>query len=146
MSSTASLWPSFGPIPNLKTPKIILQEQADHLVAISNHLINAEIVTTPHSTSLNKISHIMKITASLVENYTAVIVMIDHEAIKVYPVTVTSRIKAMPVAIQAANEEEYIMLLQKVFEERETIETIQSLLSQSKAIEAYARQNKTVGR
>ena len=144
--STVNLWPSFGQIPLVKTPKIILQEQADHLAVISNNFLNAEIVTTPHTSSFNKISHVLKVTAALVENYSTVIVMIDHDAIKVYPVTVTSRIKAMPVAYQAANEEESISLLQKVFEERETLDTIQSLLSQSKAIEAYSKQNKNSNR
>ena len=144
--STANLWPSFGQIPIIKTPKIILQEQADHLAVISNNFLNAEIVTTPHISTLNKVSHVLKVTASAVENYSTIVVMIDHDAIKIYPVTVTSRIKAMPVAYQAANEEEYLSLLQKVFEEKETIETIQSLLSQSKAIEMYSRQNKTSSR
>jgi len=144
--STANLWPSFGQIPIIKTPKIILQEQADHLAVISNNFLSAEIVTTPHISSLNKVSHVLKVTASSVENYSTIVVMIDHDAIKIYPVTVTSRIKAMPVAYQAANEEEYLSLLQKVFEEKETIETIQSLLSQSKAIEMYSRQNKTSSR
>ncbi len=144
--STANLWPSFGQIPIIKTPKIILQEQADHLAVISNNFLSAEIVTTPHISTLNKVSHVLKVTASSVENYSTIVVMIDHDAIKIYPVTVTSRIKAMPVAYQAANEEEYLSLLQKVFEEKETIETIQSLLSQSKAIEMYSRQNKTSSR
>ena len=144
--STANLWPSFGQIPFVKTPKIILQEQADHLAVISNNFLSVEIVTTPHISNLNKISHVLKVTASMVENYSTIVVMIDHDAIKIYPVTVTSRIKAMPVAYQAANEEEYLSLLQKVFEEKETIETIQSLLSQSKAIESYTRQNKSSSR
>ena len=135
-----------GKIPIIKTPKIILQEQADHLAVISNNFLSAEIVTTPHISTLNKVSHVLKVTASSVENYSTIVVMIDHDAIKIYPVTVTSRIKAMPVAYQAANEEEYLSLLQKVFEEKETIETIQSLLSQSKAIEMYSRQNKTSSR
>ncbi len=144
--STANLWPSFGQIPVVKTPKIILQEQADHLAVVSNNFLSAEIVTTPHASSFNKISHSLKVTASLVENFSTVVVMIDHDAIKIYPVTVTSRIKAMPVAYQATNEEEYMSLLQKIFEERETVETIQSLLSQSKAIESYSKQNKTSNR
>ena len=144
--STANLWPSFGQIPVMKTPKIVLQEQADHLAVVSNNFLSAEIVTTPHTSSINKVSHILKVTATLVENYSTIIVMVDHDAIKIYPVTVTSRIKAMPVAYQATNEEEYLALLQKVFEEKETIETIQSLLSQSKAIESYSRQNKSSGR
>ena len=144
--NNANLWPSFGQIPSVKTPKIILQEQADHLAVISNNFLSAEVVTTPHISNLNKISHVLKVTASMVENYSTIVVMIDHDAIKIYPVTVTSRIKAMPVAYQATNEEEYLTLLQKVFEEKETIETIQSLLSQSKAIESYTRQNKTSSR
>jgi len=109
---------------------------------ISNNFLNAEIITTQHSSSVHKISHVLKITAPLVENYSTVVVMIDHDSIKVYPVTVTSRIKAMPVSYPAANEEEYINLLKKIFEEKETVETIQSLLSQSKSIETYTKQNK----
>ena len=134
----ASLWPSFGEIPIIKTPKIILQEQAVHLEKVTNGYINTEIITAAHPTLLNKISHILKITAPKVEGYSTIVVQVDHDMIKIYPITVTSRIKAMPVAYNASNEEELLLLLTKVFEEKETIDTVQSLLTQSKSNESYS--------
>ena len=134
MSST-SLWPSFGEIKLIKTPKIILKEQAHILESITSGYIKTEIQTAPHSNLLNKVSHVMKITAPSVENFSTAIVQVDHDIIKLYPLTVTSRIKAMPVAYTAIDESEYLILLKKIFEEKETIETIQSLLAQSKSNE-----------
>ena len=134
MSST-SLWPSFGEIKLIKTPKIILKEQAHILQSITSGYIKTEIQTAPHSNLLNKVSHVMKITAPSVENFSTAIVQVDHDIIKLYPLTVTSRIKAMPVAYTAIDESEYLILLKKIFEEKETIETIQSLLAQSKSNE-----------
>ena len=137
--NTASLWPSFGEIPIIKTPKIILQEQAVHLEKVTNGYINTEIITSAHPTLLNKISHVLKITAPKVEGYSTIVVQLDHDMIKIYPITVTSRIKAMPIAYTATNEEELLSLLQKVFEEKETIDTVQSLLTQSKSNESYSK-------
>lgn len=137
--SIASLWPSFGEIPIIKTPKIILQEQAVHLEKVTYGYINTEIITSAHPTLLNKISHILKITAPKVEGYSTIVVQMDHDMIKIYPITVTSRIKSMPIAYNASNEEELILLLTKVFEEKETIDTVQSLLTQSKSNESYSK-------
>ena len=137
--SIASLWPSFGEIPIIKTPKIILQEQAVHLEKVTYGYINTEIITSAHPTLLNKISHILKITAPKVEGYSTIVVQMDHDMIKIYPITVTSRIKAMPIAYNASNEEELLLLLTKVFEEKETFDTLQSLLTQSKSNESYSK-------
>ena len=137
--SIASLWPSFGEIPIIKTPKIILKEQAVHLEKVTYGYINTEIITSAHPTLLNKISHILKITAPKVEGYSTIVVQMDHDMIKIYPITVTSRIKAMPIAYNASNEEELLLLLTKVFEEKETFDTLQSLLTQSKSNESYSK-------
>ncbi len=135
--STQSLWPSFGETPSQMTPKILLQQQAKLLETITNSYISAEVITSKHPTLLNKVSHILKITAPKVENYSTIIVEVDHDLIKLYPLTVVSRIKAMPVTYNATNESEFLVMLNKVFEERETIDTIQSLLIQSKSNESY---------
>ena len=131
--SISSLWPSFGEIPVIKTPKVILKEQASYLENVTSGFIVTEIVTSLHPTQINKVSHSIKITAPKVEDFSTVVVQIDHDLIKLYPLTVISRIKAMPVSYTAANEEEFLDLLKKVFEEKETIDTIQSLLIQSKS-------------
>ena len=133
--STTSLWPSFGEIQVIKTPKIILKEQASFLESVTNGYINTEILTTPHPTLLNKVSHVLKITAPIVEGYSTAIVQVDHDIIKLYPLTVTSRIKAMPVAYTATTEEDFLVLLKKIFDEKETLETVHSLLAQSKSNE-----------
>ena len=133
--SISSLWPSFGEIPVIKTPKVILKEQASYLENVTSGFIITEVVTAAHPTLLNKVSHSLRITAPKVENYTTIIVEVDHDMIKLYPLTVISRIKAMPVSYTAANEEEFLDLLKKVFEEKETIDTVQSLLIQSKSNE-----------
>ncbi len=133
--SISSLWPSFGNIPAIKTPKVILKEQASYLESVTSGFIITEIITAAHPTLSNKVTHSIKITAPKVENYTTIIVEVDHDMIKLYPLTVISKIKAMPVSYTAANEDELLDLLKKVFEEKETIDTIQSLLIQSKSNE-----------
>jgi len=133
--SISSLWPSFGEIPVIKTPKVILKEQASYLENVTSGFIITEVVTAAHPTLLNKVSHSLRITAPKVENFTTIIVEVDHDMIKLYPLTVISRIKAMPVSYTATNQEEFLDLLKKVFEEKETIDTVQSLLIQSKSNE-----------
>lgn len=131
--SSVSLWPSFGEIQIIKTPKIILKEQASFLESVTSGYINTEIITAPHPTLLNKVSHTLRIIAPIVEDYNTAVVQVDHDVIKLYPLTVTSRIKAMPVTYTATNEEEFYGLLKRVFEEKETLDTVQSLLAQSKS-------------
>ena len=135
--STESLWPSFGETPVVKTPKIILQEQARYLEKITNGYIKAEVITSKHPTLLNKVSHLLKIIAPHVEDYSTIIVEVDHDVIKLFPLSVVSRIKPMPVTFNALNDAEFFSMLVKVFEEKETIDTIQSLLIQSKSNESY---------
>ncbi|MFP5042577.1 hypothetical protein [Parasediminibacterium sp. JCM 36343] len=140
MSST-NLWPSFSNIAVTKTPKIILQEQGVFLEKACTPFLITEIITTPHNHNINnnKVSHALKITAPLVENYTAIVIVVEHDPIKIYPTTVASRIRLMPVAYNASNEEELVALLKKIFEEKETVETIQSLLSQGKAAQMFGK-------
>lgn len=133
--NNTSLWPSFGEIQVLKTPKIILKEQAAFLESVTSGYIITEVLTAPLSTILHKVSHVLKIIAPIVEGYSAAIVQVDHDMIKLYPLTVTSRIKAMPVAYAAVNEDEFLALLKKIFEEKETLDTVHSLLAQSKSNE-----------
>jgi len=133
-----SLWPSFGDVPAIKTPKIILQEQAAFLEKESNKYIISEVITTIGLNSSNKLTHVLRITAPKIENYTAAIVQLDHDSIKLYPTTLISRIKPMPVTYTINNEQELLDMLKKVFEEKETLETIKSLFAQTKAIEAFA--------
>ena len=133
--SKISLWPSFGEIQVIKTPKIYLKEQATFLESLTSGYISTEIISTAHPTIINRISHVLKITAPIVEGYTTAVVQVDHDMIKLYPLTVTSRIKAMPVAYNANNEEELLILLKKVFVEKETLDTLQSLLAQSRSNE-----------
>ena len=45
----------------------------------------------------------------------------------------------MPVTFTATNDAEFFAMLNRVFEERETIDTIQSLLVQSKSNESYIK-------
>ena len=137
--STKNLWPSFGNTEVVKTPKIILHEQAKHLDKITNGYIKAEVITSKHPTLLNKVSHLLKITAPHVEDYSTIVVEVDHDVIKFYPLTVVSRIKPMPVTFNATNDEEFMAMLTRVFEEKETIDTVQSLLIQSKSNESYLR-------
>jgi len=135
--SSKSLWPSFGEIEKIKTPKIILQEQAILLEKNSSGFLTTSITTAPHPTQFNRYTHLLTLTAPKVENFTASLVMLEHDAIELYPLTIIARIRPMSVNYTAENEEEYFEILAKLFAEREMVNTIQSLLAQSKAISAF---------
>lgn len=135
--SSKNLWPSFGEIEKIKTPKIILQEQAILLEKSSSGFLTTLVTTTPHPTQFNRYIHLMTLTAPKVENFTANVVMVEHDAIELYPLSVVARIRPMSVNYTAETEEEYLELLSKLFAEKEMVNTIQSLLAQSKAISAF---------
>ncbi len=134
MSST-NLWPSFVNIAKIKTPKIIVEEQANFLEKSSSNYIKAEVVTSNHDSGANKVAHVLKITAPKLDYYVASVVTVEHDIIKYYPVTITSRIKPMATIYTAHSDEEMLETLKKIFMEKETIETIESLLIQSKALD-----------
>jgi hypothetical protein len=135
--SSQSLWPSFGEIGKIKTPKIILQEQAILLEKSSSGFLTTMVTTATHPTQFNRYTHLLSLTAPKVENFTANIVMLEHDAIELYPLTIIARIRPMSVNYTAENEEEFLGILTKLFAEKEMVNTIQSLLAQSKAISAF---------
>lgn len=122
-------------IAKIKTPKIILEQQAKFLEKNSNNYIKAEVVTSTYDSGANKVAHVLKITAPKLDYYVASVVIAEHDIIKYYPVTITSRIKPMATIYTAYSDQEMIDMLQKIFMEKETIETIESLLTQSRALD-----------
>lgn len=129
-----NLWPSFNEVPLVRTPKVILIEQAAYLEKISHHFIKSEVISSQAQTNTTRVSHLLKFSVARVENYSSFIVAVEHDFIKFYPATIASRVKPMPAVMTANNDEEFMEILSKIFAEKETQETLINLLIQSKAI------------
>lgn len=136
---TQNLWPDFA-IDKTKSPKTILKEQAGYLMARTNNVLSAAVETSHYK---ENISHEFYVVAPALNNYRYRLFSVSHEVVGYYPVTIMTEvelqgeheddIKIVYNPAKAKNEEEFMLLLSKVFKNPENVRIISSLLSQSLA-------------
>ncbi len=127
-----NLWPSFGEIRDLKTPKSILNEQAKHLEEATYNLLKAEISSSVvKKAERNVLSHKFKIIAPFLANYSFILLRLEQDIVFMYPNTVVS----IPTGTSFNIEDETSLniCLKEIFNNQEIIQVIQRLLEQSKA-------------
>lgn len=134
---STNLWPKelLESLDNVRLPITILQEQADFLNKMTKNVITAKTVTNTITIHMDNgdvlpgVVHLLKIVAPAIGNYDFELVSLMQKGVVLYPIKVISELLGSKNDV--SNPEELEASLKNVFNDRKTIETIQSLLIQS---------------
>ena len=83
---TTSLWGELPEITEIRTPKVVLAEQAKALQEMTQGSLTCELTSTPNA---DGIMHVMRMVAPSLGNYSVVLVILTHQA-KAYPCKIES--------------------------------------------------------
>jgi hypothetical protein len=119
-------WPADIGVVNFLTPASILREQASLLGQKTKHLIEAEVVTSPHTDG--SIMHQFYLVVPAMDNYRYRLLSVNH-GVELYPLDIYFGSGPGPYA-KAVSEEEFISQLKNVLSSEKTKKVIQSLLGQ----------------
>jgi len=125
MSNIEDLWGELPKVEKIKTPLMILKEQAEILSKKTNNLIEGFVdIIAPIPNSMR---FRLKIKATALGGYTANIVEVRHD-IRMYPIEVLNSQTGMSGSLQ--NESEYLEALTKIFQSEEIRNLISAVLAQ----------------
>ena len=134
MSNTANIKNLWGDLPveeTIRTPYVMLKEQANLLTEATNGLLIGEVCkyTTPN----NLIACYLEIKAPSIDNYTITILELSYDA-TIFPVSIIG-IYSYKSGIECNTEEELETMLGKILSSQEVRRIIASLLSEIRADE-----------
>jgi len=136
MSEIKNLWPAeLLNTSHLLLPITILQEQARFLNEMTKNIVIAEIDTRKATLSITPsktkpaIIHTLKVIAPAIGNYDFELVRLIQEEVFPYPLRVYAPLTDDSHEINTSTE--LANVLEKIFNDKKTIATVQSLLVQS---------------
>lgn len=118
-----NLWPDFATDDIIRSPKIILREQASFLGKRTKNILTGNIRTDSYQ---NQFSHSFQIVAPNLNNYTYTLFTIVEEDIFGFPCKFQSE-----SSFSIKTEEELLERLKLIFSSDDTKRVINSLMSQS---------------
>lgn len=119
------LWPVLTGEPEVKSPLLILREQAAKLGAKTSNIIEAEVTANPSDEGFLHVRLILK--APALNGYEYVLLSVN-QPIDLYPAYLTEEHYSGDVK----NEQEFKEFLAKLFTSDRTVQIINSLIAQSK--------------
>jgi hypothetical protein len=120
------LWPSFEDLPKFTSPRTILAEQARFLEQKTKNVLTVELTSGRSKVKAGKLYTFFKIVAPLINNYSYQLFTLYHDAF-LYPCEIKFRDKY----IECSTEESLKKNLEIIFNDKDTIKVVSSLLSQS---------------
>lgn len=130
MTTTDNLWPEFSLDEVVRSPKMILTEQAEFLAKGTKNLLNANIKVTAFSD--NSIIYYFEIVAPNLNGYKYNLFTLYQQDIFFYPLTLSRNEERYLIN----NEADLLEALKSVFSADLTKRIINSLIAQSKENEA----------
>lgn len=121
--SNDDLWPDLTGEPEVKSPLLILREQAAKLGAKTSNLVEAEVTANPSSYD-EALDIQFTLKAPVLNGYEYALLSI-RQPIDLYPVPLSGGKKAK-------NEQEFKQYLEDLFKSERTVKIIRSLIAQSK--------------
>jgi hypothetical protein len=131
MSTPKNLWGDLPLASAIRTPVVILREQASELTKLTNGILEGEITTTkvggdkPFFCQFN-------IIAPALDRYVYSIAWMTHD-IKLYPIHLVDEVNS--VSYDPANEEEFMADIAKILSSTEVHRVVAALLTQSRSEE-----------
>ena len=123
--SNDDLWPDLTGEPEVKSPLLILREQAAKLGAKTSNIIEAEVTANPSNNGGLYVRFMLK--APALNGYEYVLLSIN-QPVDLYPVNLTDDF----FGDTAKNEQEFKQFLENLFKSERTVKIIRSLIAQSK--------------
>lgn len=123
--SNDDLWPDLTGDPEVKSPLLILREQAAKLGAKTSNIIEAEVTANPSEDEFLHVRLILK--APALNGYEYVLLSVN-QPIELYPAYLADEYDSKEVK----DEQEFKTSLEKLFKSDRTIKIINSLIAQSK--------------
>ncbi len=125
-----NLWPPEFGTSEITPPVAILREQADHLFRMTNGVLAGSVQTVRDG---DQFVHHLVLRAPILDNYTYHLLSVKHP-LELYPVSLAAHVMNKSwTNIQA--EQELTTLLGTVLTSEPTRKVIQSLLTQSQALQ-----------
>lgn len=121
--SNDDLWPDLTGEPTVKSPLLILREQAVKLGAKTSNIIEAEVTANPSSRD-GELDIQFTLKAPALNGYEYALFSI-RQSIDLYPVSLSGGNKAK-------DEPEFKQYLENLFKSERTVNIIRSLIAQSK--------------
>ena len=125
--TTKNLWPEFQLENVIRTPKAILNEQAEFLAKGTKNLLNGNI--TISSSRNGDIDYFFYIVAPNLGGYSYHLLRINHKTISMYPCVLFD--SSNPKGYDIINEDDLLDKLSEIFNSPQTQKVITSLISQS---------------
>lgn len=137
---TQNLWGDLATTENIRTPYIILMEQASVLKEITNGLLIGHVQreTTANNASFNAV---LQIIAPSLNNYAYVVLRIGYALENLYPVKIYApefrdkdfSVESYEHCINAKDEKEFLTYLETILSSKRVKGVIASLLAQIQA-------------
>jgi hypothetical protein len=124
------LWPDFDGLPKQVSPRSILVEQGNFLAQKTKNVLTIKLNSGKSSTKPGKLYLNFKIVAPLVSNYSYLLLVVYHDAL-LYP----CEVKFKGNITLCRTEESFRDQLKRIFNDKETVKVIASLLSQSSEVD-----------
>ncbi len=127
MTTTDNLWPEFSLDEVIRTPKMILNEQAEFLAKGTKNLLTGKIKS--YVNEYDVITHEFNIVVPNLNGYQYKLFTVTHESVLIYPCTLEENDREWT---EIEDENEFLDILKNIFNSADTKRIIQSLVSQSK--------------
>jgi hypothetical protein len=126
--TTKNLWPEFSLAELPRTPKIILNEQAEFLARRTKNLLAGNIRVNSLESNHSEIYYDFDIIAPNLNGYRYNLFKIKHKTISLYPCTLIEDVYKSHII---NDEDELLSKLQEIFNSIQTQKVIKSLIAQS---------------
>lgn len=127
MTATDNLWPEFSLDEVIRSPKTVLNEQAEFLANGTKNLLTANV--NSYNNDFNEIAHDFIIIAPNLNGYRYKLFTLTHDSIMVYPCEIYEHNYGGTLEID--NESQLLAALKVIFSNETTKKVIKSLISQS---------------
>lgn len=131
MQQWENLWPATLGKMDLVPPVQILTKQAEYFNEMMQNVLVAEVKSV-HIDFLETISHSLVIKVPALGNYNAKVLEMNHDPIKLYPVTIADQIGKRDNR-NLVSEKEVLEVLKSILRSKEMNEMVSSLLAQTRA-------------
>ncbi len=124
-----NLWGNLESVDPVRTPTVILQEQAGLLGQLTNEILEGEVSRSPVHRKPNSIAATLYVVAPALKNYAVRILSIEYTLAVAYPALVYNSMD--DDERQAKSEEELVGILGEILSSENVRKIISSLIAES---------------
>lgn len=134
MNAPKNLWGELPLAEVIRTPVVILREQANQLTELTNGILQGDVQSVNISSNNKPFFLRLNIIAPALEGYIMSILAVQH-TIMLYPLSLSDDING--VAYQCSNESEFTATVAEVLSSSAVHKVVAALLSQSRSEQVF---------